>query len=165
MILNEYELVLILRPDLDDAVTQEVVDKVVSTVAENDGHLLLTDDWGSRKLAYPIKKHLKGHYFLINLLAPAALVTELERRIRITDAVIRFLTVKKTDDVDVTVRVEQAKEQQRLRDEAAAARAAEEAAAAEAAALAAAAAEAAAERAAAEAAEAAIEAPTEQPQA
>jgi len=121
---NEYEIVFIIRPDLDDATTLEVIEKVESVITENGGHALTRDDWGKRKLAYPIKKHLKGHYVLVNFLAPAELIDELERRIRITDAIIRFLTVKRFDLVEVAPRLEQAAEQRRLREEEARARAA-----------------------------------------
>lgn len=117
MLHNEYETVIILRPDLDDSATYGIVEKLEAVVADNGGHLLIRDDWGKRKLAYPIAKHLKGHYVLLSHLAPPDLVTELERRIRIEDSIIRFLTVKLGDAVDVPVRLEQVAEQKRLRDE------------------------------------------------
>ena len=120
MFQNEYELVIIIRPDLDDAPTNEATEKIEAIVSEGGGHLLVRDDWGKRKLAYPIGKHLKGHYVLLGFLAPAELIAEIERRIRITDAIIRFLTVKKFDAVDVEPRLLQAAEQRRLREEEAA---------------------------------------------
>jgi small subunit ribosomal protein S6 len=126
---NEYEIVFIIRPDADDAATLEVIEKVEAIITENGGHPLTRDDWGKRKLAYPIKKHLKGHYVLVNFLAPAELIIELERRIRITDAIVRFLTVKRFDLVEIEPRLEQAAEQRRLREEEARARAAAEEAA------------------------------------
>ena len=123
---NEYELVVILRPDIDDAETNSLIERIESIIAENGGQLLDRDDWGKRKLAYPISKHLKGHYVLFTFVAPPDLIVELERRIRIMDAVIRFLTVKQLDAVDIAVRQQQAAEIRRRREEARAARAAEE---------------------------------------
>jgi len=114
---NEYETVVIIRPDLDDAITYSLVEKFEAVITENAGHLLTRDDWGKRKLAYPIAKHIKGHYVLLAHLAPPALVTELERRIRNEDSVIRFLTVKIADAVDVPGRLEQVAEQKRIREE------------------------------------------------
>lgn len=127
MLLNEYETVVIVRPDLDDAETFEILDGLDGVITEHAGHVLLRDDWGKRKLAYPIKRHLKGHYFVVNYLAPNDLVIEYERKIRIEDRIIRFLTVKLGDAVDVPVRLEQAAEVRRVREEEAAARAAAEA--------------------------------------
>lgn len=125
MFQNEYELVLIIRPDMDDAPIYDIVTKLEAVITENGGHLLTRDDWGKRKLAYPIDKHQKGHYFLVNFLSPSELVKELERRVRNIDDVIRFLTVNKFDEVDVEPRLVQAAEQRRLREEEAARRAAE----------------------------------------
>lgn len=126
-VINEYEIVIIIRPDLDEAAIQEVANKIESVITDNQGQILVKDDWGQRKLAYPIKKHLKGHYFVISFIAPPELITELERRVRITDDIIRFLTVNRADAVDVPTRLRQAAEQRRLREEEAKARAEAEA--------------------------------------
>lgn len=117
MLQNEYETVLIIRPDLDDAATYGVVEKFEQIISGNGGHLLIRDDWGKRKLQYPIAKHLKGHYLVISHIAPPSLVTELERRIRNEDAVIRFLTVQQSEAVDVPTRLEQVAELKRKREE------------------------------------------------
>ena len=123
MIFNEYETVVIIRPDLDDSVTYAIIEKLESVIASNEGNLLDRDDWGKRKMAYAIRNHLKGHYCLLRHASPADLVDELERRIRIEDDVIRFLTVKQDDDVDVeALRLSHA-ELRRVREEEAAERA------------------------------------------
>jgi small subunit ribosomal protein S6 len=114
---NEYETVVITRPDLDDADTDGIIEKLETVIAENGGHLLIRDDWGKRKLAYPIRKHQKGHYTLISHLAPTPLVSELERNIRIEDRVIRFLTIRIADAVDVPVRLERAEEERKVKAE------------------------------------------------
>jgi small subunit ribosomal protein S6 len=127
MLTHEYETVVIFRPDLDDAVTKDHVEKLESVIAENSGTLLLKDEWGKRKLAYPIANHLKGHYVLYNFLGPASSVAEIERRIRINDNIIRFMTVKLDENVDIPARVATAAEERARREEEAAARAAAEA--------------------------------------
>ena len=114
---NEYETVVITRPDLDDADTTGIIEKLERVIQENGGHLLIRDDWGKRKLAYPIRKHQKGHYTIISHLAPAPLISELERNIRIEDRVIRFLTVRIADAVDVPVRLERAEEERKVKAE------------------------------------------------
>jgi len=119
---NEYETVIIVRPDLDDAQTYEIIERIEAVITEHGGHLLLRDDWGKRKLAYSVQKHQRGHYVLLRHLAPASLIFELERKIRIEDTIIRFLTVKQADAVDVPVRLEEAAEVRRTREEEAAKR-------------------------------------------
>ena len=120
MILHEYELVTIFRPDLEDAALKADVEKIEGVVSDNGGTLLITDDWGKRKLAYPVRKHQKGHYVLVSFLSAPTLITELERNLRIMEPVIRFLTSKVGDDVDIEARVAEAAEQRlRMAEEAA----------------------------------------------
>lgn len=123
MLLHEYETTLIIRPDLDDSATYGIVERMETVITENGGVLLLRDDWGKRKLAYPIDKQLKGHYVLLQFLAQADLVAELERRIRITDGVVRFLTVRVADAVDADARIAEATEVRERREAEAKARA------------------------------------------
>lgn len=130
MLLNEYETVLVIRPDLDDAATYATIEKFEGVIADQGGHMLIRDDWGKRKLAYPINRHLKGHYALLEHLAPAELIDELERLVRIDDSVLRFLTVKTADAVDVPGRMAQAAERRAEMEAEAKARAEREAAAA-----------------------------------
>lgn len=110
MLHHEYETVVIVRPDLDDADTYAIVERFEKVITDNGGHMLLRDDWGKRKLAYTIDKQQKGHYVLLNHLSPAELVDELERIIRIEDRVIRFMTVILGRAIDVPERLESAEE-------------------------------------------------------
>lgn len=112
--MHEYETMIVIRPDLDDPVTTGILDKLEGVISGNGGDILLRDDWGKRKLAYPIKRHLKGHYVRLEFLAPPSIIKELERNIRIEDAVMRFLTVSISERVDVATRKAQA-EATRLR--------------------------------------------------
>jgi small subunit ribosomal protein S6 len=111
MIQHEYELVTIFRPDLDDTAMSADVERIEGIISENGGTMLILDDWGKRKLAYPVRKHLKGHYVLFNFLSTPNIIIELERNLRIIEPVIRFLTSKIGDSVDADVRIEQAAEQ------------------------------------------------------
>lgn len=124
---HEYETVVIIRPDLDDADTVAIMEKLEAVITERDGHMLLRDDWGKRKLAFTIQNHQKGHYVLLNHLSPASLVAELERNIRNEDRVVRFLSVLMDRDVDVPDRLEKAAETRAQRAAEAAARAEAEA--------------------------------------
>lgn len=123
---HEYETIIIIRPDLDDADTDAIVERVEEVIVKG-GRLLDREDWGKKRLAYPINKHQKGHYVLYSFLAEASLISELERIIRITDNVVRFLTIRKAEAVDVETRVQEASEHRRVRLEEEAKRAEEEA--------------------------------------
>lgn len=127
MLTHEYETVVIFRPDLDDADTRENIDKLEAIITDNDGTMLIKDEWGKRKLAYPIANHLKGHYVLYNFLGPATSIDEIERRIRINDKIIRFMTVKLDEDVDIPTKIANAAEERARREEEARIRAAQEA--------------------------------------
>lgn len=93
--MNSYELLYIIDNDLADEAKEAVVSKLNAVITDNGGTVDATDKWGTRKLAYPINYKSEGYYVLVNFTAEAALPEELERIMRITDAVIRFMIVKK----------------------------------------------------------------------
>ena len=93
--MNSYELLYILNNELSDEAKGAVVEKLNAVVTDNGGTIDGIDKWGTRKLAYPIDYKTEGYYVLVNFTDPATLPDELERVMRITDAVIRFLIVKK----------------------------------------------------------------------
>lgn len=115
MILNEYETIYVARPDLTEDVMTKLTSRFEQLVGENAGTILVTDDWGKRKLAYPISRHQRGHYIYLNYVGPAAIVAEVERNLRNEDQLLRFLTVKLGDAVDVEVSRQLAEERQRIR--------------------------------------------------
>jgi len=84
--------------------------------------VLERDDWGKRKLAYLIRKHAKGHYVLLRVASNPSSILEIERRMRLDDRIIRFLTVNVADDIDVETRAKEAAESSRRRAEEAARR-------------------------------------------
>jgi small subunit ribosomal protein S6 len=129
VIINEYELVFIIRPDIDEAKMMATIEKIEGLITDAQGTLLVRDDWGVRKLAYAIDNHLKGRYVLLKFVTTPDAIIELERRIRISDEIIRFLTVRKPGSVDLERRLAEAEEERRKLAEEAARRAADEAAA------------------------------------
>jgi len=116
---REYELVFIIRPDVTDEDIETIKDRCARIISERDGNVLKVDDWGKRRLAYEIKDYGKGHFVLFNYLGSTEVVNELERTLRIDDSLLRFLTVKLADRVEVEVRAAEA-EAERQRTEAAA---------------------------------------------
>ena len=89
-----YEHVVVTRPDISPQQVDALVEDITKIVAERKGKVGKTEYWGLRNLAYPIKKSRKAHYSLLNIDAPGDVIAELERRHRINEDVLRFLTVK-----------------------------------------------------------------------
>lgn len=126
MILNEYETIYVARPDLTDDVMTKITSRYEAVVNDNAGTILVSEDWGKRKLAYIIRKHQRGHYVYLNYVGPASIVAEMERSLGLEDDLLRFLTVKLEEDVEVEARRALADERRRLRAERMAALKAEE---------------------------------------
>lgn len=128
MHLNEYETTFILRPTLDEAEFERLKTRLDKVIEDAEGETLVFEDWGRRRMAYAIKKHDHGHYLHWNYVAPAGVPSELERVVKIEDGIIRFLTIKNADLVDIEERRALAQERARKKAAAEAARAAAEAA-------------------------------------
>jgi small subunit ribosomal protein S6 len=108
---REYETIYILRPDSTTDVIAQVNQKIRSVIEAGGGTLLKVDNWGKRKLAYEVKKQLKGIYLFFAYLGTAGLVEEVERNLRLTDSVIRYYSVKIAENVDTAVRTSELTEE------------------------------------------------------
>jgi small subunit ribosomal protein S6 len=89
--MRDYELVFIVRPDLDDNAFKDVVERVRSWITEAGGTVSKVDLWGKRKLAYTIRKQKEGQYVLIKSQMPTEFCATLERNLRFLEPVMRFL--------------------------------------------------------------------------
>ena len=101
---REYETIFILRPDTNQDGIQSVNTRVRGVIESGGGTLLKVDNWGKRKLAYEVKKQLKGIYLFFAYLGQAGLLEEVERNLRLTDSVIRYYSVKMAENVDPAAR-------------------------------------------------------------
>jgi small subunit ribosomal protein S6 len=101
---REYETIYILRPDSTTDVIAQVNQKIRGIIEAGGGTILKVDNWGKRKLAYEVKKQLKGIYLFFSYLGTAGLVEEVERNLRLTDSVIRYYSVKIAENVDPAAR-------------------------------------------------------------
>ncbi len=91
---NQYETVFIATPVLSDVQIKEAVSKFKDIITENGGELVNEEDWGLRKLAYPIQKKSTGFYHLFEFTAEPSLIEKLELQYRRDERIIRFLTFK-----------------------------------------------------------------------
>jgi len=92
--MRKYETIYIVQPDLGEDDIKALSEKVMGVISGMKGNCLRLEDWGTRKLAYPIKKQTRGRYFYLNSEGDSALIAELERRLRLDDKVIRYQSVK-----------------------------------------------------------------------
>jgi small subunit ribosomal protein S6 len=102
--LRDYEILYIVRADLDDDKVQDIIKRVNTLIERAGGSLERTNVWGKRKLAYEVKKQLKGIYLFFSYLGQAGLLEEVERNLRLTDSVIRYYSVKIAENVDPAAR-------------------------------------------------------------
>ena len=91
--MNKYESIVIINPNVDEEGIKALISRF-SDLINNDGKVEKVDELGKRKLAYEVKKFEEGFYVVFYFEANPDLITELERNYRITDEVIKFMTVK-----------------------------------------------------------------------
>ncbi len=92
--MRDYELVVVVKPDVTEEGVSQIVNKVTGFVTEKGGNVVKVDQWGRRKLAYPIKQYLEGNYFLAHLKLEASQVKELEANLRLSEEIIRHLIIR-----------------------------------------------------------------------
>jgi small subunit ribosomal protein S6 len=91
---GRYETIIVGAPTLTEEEHGAIITALEATIAEGKGTLIRTEPWGKRKLAYKVQKFDEGYYTLLFYESEAAVVRELERRVRMNDKLLRFLTVK-----------------------------------------------------------------------
>lgn len=92
--MNSYEMVLVFKPNMEETDRKTVMDRILEPISQN-GSLGEINDWGQRRLAYEINYIREGHYYIINFEADPSIITEIERRSRIADTVIRYMVINK----------------------------------------------------------------------
>lgn len=93
--MNTYEVLYIIKPDLEDEQKNAVVAKFSELVKTNGGEVEAIDEWGKRRFAYPINYVNEGYYVLMNFKSRPDFPLELERNFRITEDIMRFMVTKK----------------------------------------------------------------------
>jgi small subunit ribosomal protein S6 len=96
-----YEVIFILKPELPEEEIDQVIELVKNTITSDGGTIDKVDKWGKRKLAYRVQRNTEGYYVLVqySLEGKAAVAKEVERRLRVSDPVIKFLTVRIDEDL------------------------------------------------------------------
>ncbi|HIX53420.1 MAG TPA: 30S ribosomal protein S6 [Candidatus Sphingobacterium stercoripullorum] len=92
--MQQYESVIILTPLLSEEAAKEAIAKYRNFITESGAEIVAEDNWGLKKLAYPIQKKTTGFYHLIEFKAPATVIEKLEVEYKRDERVMRFLTIK-----------------------------------------------------------------------
>ncbi|GIV61376.1 MAG: hypothetical protein KatS3mg044_0242 [Rhodothermaceae bacterium] len=91
---NTYEFTYIINGAISDEQIKQMVQRVNKYIEEHGGKILEVDEWGTRRLAYPIKKKRNGYYVNMYFEAPGSLIPRLERAMEIDDNILRYLTLR-----------------------------------------------------------------------
>ena len=101
---RQYELVYIVSPDASEQAVADLHTQIEQIVQRFNGTLDKTENWGRRKLAYEIGHHKEGVYVVETITGSGEMVKEIERRLRVADTIIRYLTVRVDEDLRVAQR-------------------------------------------------------------
>jgi len=101
---RDYETIFIVHPDTQVEAIEQVAGRVTDAIDRLEGKLLKAENWGKRRLAYPVAKQAQGYYVYLRYLGYSDLVHEIERNLRMMEPVIKYLTVKIDEDVDPAAR-------------------------------------------------------------
>lgn len=97
--MRRYETIFILRPNVGEDEINRVVENTTQIILNEKGTILELNKWGMKKLAYLIKKESLGYYVYFDFAGTPAAVAEIERKFRIDDAVLKYLTIKTSDSM------------------------------------------------------------------
>ena len=93
-----YEIMFIVRPDVEEAELDKLIETFSGYITTGGGAVKTTEKMGRRRLAYTVKKFNDGFYVLLIVEAPASLISEIERRLRVSEQVIKFITVRMDEE-------------------------------------------------------------------
>ena len=91
---NNYETIMIINSTMEEADVKSTIEKIKDLISAN-GTVESVEEWGNKKLAYPVKKHSEGYYVLVNFSSNPEFIDELERVYNITDEVLKHIVIKK----------------------------------------------------------------------
>jgi small subunit ribosomal protein S6 len=92
---RDYELGFILSPEVSEEETRSILDRLGQIVAQYGGQIVKINQWGRRRLAYPIERHRDGFYVFIDMILTPETVVELERTLKVSEIVLRYMLTKR----------------------------------------------------------------------
>lgn len=110
---RDYELGFILSPEVSEEETRSILDRLQQIVTQYDGQIVKVNQWGRRRLAYPIGRHRDGHYVFSDMILTPETVIELERTLKVSEIVLRYMLIKR--DAKVVQKERQEREEREAR--------------------------------------------------
>ena len=95
--MRNYECMFILKPEMEEEAITAAIDRYTGIVTDGQGEMVSVDKWGKRRLAYEIKDLLDGYYVLMNFKSEPPVVTELNRVMKISDDMLRFMIINQDE--------------------------------------------------------------------
>src|ERR671923_1827940 len=102
--LREYETIFLVRPDLAEDLVDKIVERLRGIVQRDGGKVIKVENWGKKKVAYEVKKHLRAIFIRFVYLGNTHMVAEFERNLRMTDDVLKYQSLKLAENVDAATR-------------------------------------------------------------
>lgn len=99
--MRRYETIVIVDPDVPEDERNSLYDKLKDVILQKNGSLIELEEWGIKRLAYEIRKKIRGYYFRLDYCGTGVVVDELERFFRINDRFLKFMTIMLADNADV----------------------------------------------------------------
>lgn len=96
--MRRFETLLLFSPELSAENREGLLKGIIGVIEREGGKIIEIDQWGMRDLAYPVRKQMRGFYIRLVYEGPGSLVAELERNLRITEGIFKFLTVRLDED-------------------------------------------------------------------
>jgi small subunit ribosomal protein S6 len=95
--LNDYEVALIIRPEVEEEAQEALIERLSEILTSEGGQVANVEKWGQRRLAYPINKVNEGHYYFIQGKFAPSVLPELERNIRLSESILRHMVLRMDD--------------------------------------------------------------------
>jgi len=94
---SRYEIGFIITPEVNEEEVKKIIESITGTITKAKGVIENLDEWGRKKLAFPIQKHLEGYYVFIQTEVDGSVIATLERRLKQMEKVLRFITLRLDD--------------------------------------------------------------------
>ncbi len=92
--MRDYEVVFVIKPDLEAEATAAVVERITQLIADQGGEVTKLTQWGKKRMAYEVRKYREGYYMLAQFKGTPAVAQELERVLKITEDILRYLITR-----------------------------------------------------------------------
>jgi small subunit ribosomal protein S6 len=112
---RNYEVVFVAAPTLTGDELDGFIDHIQTVIESKNGKVVKVDNWGKKSLAYKIRKYREGYYVVLSIEGDGQAITELERRFRVTDTILRFISIRTDEDLKRSEKIKAARQKKSSR--------------------------------------------------